>query len=365
MHPDWIGRPAIGARQTAAGFALVAALLWCSGCGPHLTDKPIGIVVTIEPPLGLPPVPYPADNPPTAETIALGRKLFYDPRISQDSSISCASCHNHGHAFSDGLPLSMGVGGKSGLRNAPSILNAAYLPTQFWDGRAASLEQQAAEPISNPLEMNQTHEVLVSRLNGDPVYRAMTVKAFGSAGLDLDRVEKALGSFERTLLSGDSAFDRYEYGGDKSALTASQIRGLAVFRDPNRGNCTACHTIGPAYALFTDGKFHNIGVGVRDDGSFGDTGRFQVTKVAADTGAFATSSLRNVAQTGPYMHDGSQKSLRAVVDFYAGHGNSNPYLDPEIEKISLSSAQDREDLVDFLESLNGTMPQNAGPAPGE
>jgi cytochrome c peroxidase len=165
-------------------------------------------------------------------------------------------------------------------------------------------------------------------------------------------VENAVASYERTLLSGDSAFDRYEYGGDKTALTAQQIRGLTIFRDPDSGNCAVCHTIGDHYALFTDGKFHNIGEGVDVEGKFDDTGRFDRTHVIADTGAFKTPTLRNVAETGPYMHDGKIKTLDDVVQYYAGHGNSNPNLDKEMKKIHLS-AQDRSDLVAFLRSLTG------------
>lgn len=248
----------------------------------------------------------------------------------------------------------------AGIRNAPTVINAAYLPFQFWDGRAVSLEEQAASPIADPVEMNQTHEVSVSKLKSDPVYRAMFSKAFGTETPTLPRVEKSLASFERTILSGNSAFDRYEYGGEKGALTSSQIRGLAIFRDPQRGNCAACHTIGTRFALFTDGKFHNIGQGVGDDGSFRDNGRFHQTMAETDKGAFMTPTLRNVALTAPYMHDGRLKTLKEVVDFYAGGGNSNPYLDKEIRAIKLG-AQDRSDLVEFLRSLTGEMPAGVGP----
>jgi cytochrome c peroxidase len=255
------------------------------------------------------------------------------------------------------------VGGAIGVRNAPTILNAAFLRFQFWDGRASSLEQQAASPISDPIEMAEQSDVSLGELNADPTYRAMAAKAFGSPSLDLVRIEKSLASFERTLLSGDSAFDRYRYGGDPGALSPAQVRGLAVFEDPHRGNCASCHTLHQHYALFTDGKFHNIGVAVRGDGSFADVGRYHETKIATDTGAFRTPTLRNVALTAPYMHDGSLKTLKDVVDYYAGGGNSNPFLDKEMLKIRLT-AQDRSDLVEFLQSLTGTMPPNSGP-PGK
>ena len=348
------------AEQTLLSIVLVALLLLFSGCKAKVSDRPIGTPITIHVPLGLPPVPIPANNPPTAESIALGRKLFYDARLSKDNSIACASCHNPTLGFTDGLGISRGVGGMAGVRNAPTVVNAAYLPLQFWDGRAASLEEQAASPISDPVEMNQPHEVSVSKLAADPVYKAMFAKAFGTDDVTLGRVENALASFERTILSGNSAFDRYEFGGDSKALTAAQIHGLALFKDPHKGNCAACHTIDMKYALFTDGKFHNIGEGVEDDGNFKDIGRYHQTRVAADQGAFKTPTLRNIANTGPYMHDGSLKTLQEVVDFYAGGGNSNPYLDKEIRVIHLSG-QERGDLVEFLKALTGETPPDVGP----
>ena len=297
---------------SSPSIALCAAFLFgtlsfLAGCKAPVNERPIGAVVQIVPPLGLPPIPIPADNPPTAETIALGRRLFYDSRLSKDNSIACATCHNPSLDFTDGQSVSRGVAGTEGIRNAPTVVNAAYLPLQFWDGRAMTLETQAASPIANPVEMDQTHEVSVSKLESDPVYQAMFVKAFGSKQATMDRVEKSIASFERTILSGNSAFDRYQYGGDRQALTPAQIRGLAIFLDPHKGNCAACHTVNPTYALFTDGKFHNIGEGVGDDGTFKDVGRYHETKVQADEGAFKTPTLRNVANTNPYMHDGSLK----------------------------------------------------------
>jgi cytochrome c peroxidase len=305
-------------------------------------------------------VPIPADNPPTADTIALGRKLFYDRRLSKDGSVACSSCHEPRAYFTDGQPVSSGVAGLKGVRNAPTVLNAAYLPFQFWDGRAISLEQQAGSPIENPIEMNQSHTAAVHQLNADPTYGLMFRAAFGSDDITIGRVEKALASFERTLLSGNSPFDRYEYGHDKKALSEAQVRGLAVFLAPNRGNCAVCHTVTGQSALFTDGKFHNTGEGVNEAGDFSDVGRYHETKVATDTGAFLTPTLRNIAMTPPYMHDGHLKTLKDVVDFYAGQGNSNPYLDKEMKSIHLSG-QDRADLVEFLKSLTGDLPPNADP----
>lgn len=327
---------------------------------PPQPAKPAGAVVEIKAPLGLPPVPVPAGNPPTAETISLGRKLYYDTRLSADNTVSCASCHSPAFGFGDGKRVSSGVGGKTGNRSAPTVLNAAFSPTQFWDGRAASLEEQAAGPIANPIEMNLSHVDCVSRLNSDAAYRAEFEKAFGPGPVSMDKVQKAIASFERTVIAGNSPFDRYQYGGDKKALSPAAIRGLAIFKDAKKGNCAVCHTIEEKYALFSDGKFHNIGVGIDSKGELVDQGRFAQSKVETDKGAFRTPTLRNIAQTAPYMHDGSQKTLRDVVDFYVGGGTSGPYLDKEIKELKLSGPE-RADLVAFLESLTGEVPASSGP----
>lgn len=338
--------------------ALVVLTVSCSRA--PVNERPIGAAVEIKAPLGLPEVPVPPTNPETAESVALGRRLFYEKKLSADASLSCASCHNPLLGFTDAHKHSTGVGGKTGTRNAPTLINAAYVPAQFWDGRAPSLEEQAGGPMANPIEMNQTHEVIVSKLQADPSYVADFEKVFGSGPVTIGRVKNAIASFERTLISGNSPFDRYEYGGDKKALSPSAIRGFEIFRDKSRGNCVACHTIGEKYALFTDGKFHNIGVSVNEEGDLTDLGRYNETKVETDKGAFKTPTLRNIATTAPYMHDGSLKTLKEVVDFYAGGGNSNPYLDKDIKTIKLSGPE-RADLVEFLQSLTGEMPANAGP----
>lgn len=324
----------------------------------------IGTALNLKPPVGLPFVPVPHDNPVTAEKTALGRKLFYDKRLSFNDTVSCASCHNPLLGFADGRSRSVGAGGKTGVRNAPSIMNAAYNSLLFWDGRAASLEAQVGIPMEDPIEMNQPHAVTVSKISTDPLYKQQFASAFGPGPITMDKIEKALASFERTLLSGNSPFDRYEYGGDKTALSPAALRGLAIFKDPQRGNCAACHTIGKDYALFTDGKFHNTGEGVNGEGELIDLGRYNQTKVEADKGAFKTPSLRNVAESAPYMHDGSLKTLSDVVDFYAGGGNSNPYLDKNIKALDLSE-HDRADLVEFLKSLSGPLPENIGPPQGQ
>jgi cytochrome c peroxidase len=351
--------------RSSSVILLVAFLTFSCGTQKRLETtgeaaQPTGSPVEITAPLGLPPVPIPPDNRPTIDSIALGRKLFYDVKLSRDASLSCASCHNPALHFADGRQVANGISGQLGARNTPSLLNAAYHIEQFWDGRADSLEQQAGSPIASPKEMNLPHEVCLTRLNADQTYREEFAKAFGPGLITMARVEKAIAGFERTLLSGNSPFDRYQYGGDKTALSAAAIRGLAIFTDKTRGNCSTCHTVGEKFALFADGKFHNLGAGMNSNGELTDEGRYGQTGSDPDRGAFRTPSLRNVAQTAPYMHDGSLKTLKDVVDFYVGGGNSNPQLDREIKPLKLS-AQDRSDLLAFLEALTGDLPSNAGP----
>jgi cytochrome c peroxidase len=353
-----------GALSERILLVLFAALLNLS-CGTERNletigkaASPTGAPVEIQAPLGLPPVPIPADNQPTNDSIALGRKLFYDLKLSGDNTLSCASCHSPALHFADGLSVAKGL--ELGTRNTPTLLNAAYNLEQFWDGRAASLERQAGNPIANPKEMNQPHEVCISKLNADQTYREDFTKTFGPGMITMDKVEKAIAAFERTLLSGNSPFDRYQYGGEKSALSAQAIRGLEIFTDKARGNCATCHTVGEKFAIFSDEKFHNLGAGMNSNGELTDHGRQSVTGSDKDFGGFRTPSLRNVAKTAPYMHDGSLKTLNEVVAFYVGGGNSNPQRDPEIKPLNLS-AQDRSDLVIFLEALTGEIPSKSGP----
>ncbi len=323
---------------------------------------PVGEVVQIKAPLGLPPVPIPVDNPPTAKTISLGRRLFYDPILSVDHTVACATCHDPDSGFSDARPVSEGVKGEKGGRNAPTVFNVAYYNTQFWDGRVPNLEKQAEGPVQNPIEMGHDLKGVEKRLAADPSYRAAFEKAFGSGTVTYGKVAKAIASFERTVISGNSAFDRYFYGGDEKALSEVARRGMDIFRDSNKGNCTACHPVG----LFMDNAFHNIGIGVDEEGKLADLGRYEVTKRERDQGAFKTPSLRNIALTAPYMHDGSLKTLADVVDFYVGGGNSNPQLDPQLKELTPISEigkvnWERTDLVAFLESLTGEVPSEVGP----
>ena len=333
-----------------AGLILLSS---CGGPAPVGKAVPIGQTMPIVAPLGLPPVPIPTDNPPTAETVALGAELYFSRLLSVDDSVSCATCHDPKKGFTDNAPVSTGVGGKQGKRNSPTVLNAAYSTTQFWDGRAASLEGQASGPMTNPIEMGHTMEGVEKRLNDNADMKKLFDLAFGKGPVTMDKITKAIASFERNLVSGNSPFDRFMYGGQTDALSTEAKRGLEVFRNPHKGNCVACHKIEDKFALFTDNKFHNLGAGLNAQGEVTDIGRYNETKKEGDQGAFRTPSLRNVARTAPYMHDGSLKTLKEVVDFYVGGGNANPYRDKEMKSLDFLTKQERADLVSFMESLNG------------
>jgi len=342
-------------------FIAVAGVAWLQSQDQKTSGvMPIGKPVQIKAPLGLPPVPIPPDNPPTAETIALGRRLYYDPILSSDNTVSCATCHSPQYGFADPKPFSEGVGKKTGSRHSPPVTNAAYFHVQFWDGRSPSLENQAEGPVQNPVEMANTLATVEQRLNADPSYREEFSKAWGPKPITYEMVEKSIASFERTVISGNSPFDRWKYGRDEKAVNDSVKRGFVVFSSKNKGDCTACHQVGEKYALFTDNKFHNIGVGA-DLGNITDPGLFAVTHNEADRGKFKTPSLRNVANTAPYLHDGSLKDVKEVIDFYIGAGNSNPNLDKEIHVLDFLTGRERADLQAFLNSLTGEMPPNVGP----
>src|SRR5713101_1386340 len=320
----------------------------------------------------------PPDNPQTPEKIVLGERLFFDGRLSADGTVACSTCHDPARAFTDGRPTSMGFKERIGQRNAPTVLNALYNKTQFWDGRAKALEEQAGLPIVNPVEMGQTSlGATVAQIGAIPEYRQAFQHVFGRPpnGPDLLR---AIASYERTLVSFDSPFDHF-IAGDKNAIDASARRGWELFN--TRGRCNLCHALSdqkrdPTY--FTDNDFHNIGIGIIRHNVMalarqaeqliksGDTsaidraaiqsemsslGRFLVTKKEPDTASFKTPDLRNVLVTGPYFHDGSQETLWDVMDHYnKGDGLQNPYLDQDIQPLALTEA-DIDDLVAFLASL--------------
>jgi cytochrome c peroxidase len=337
---------------------------------PAPAAVPIGKTVTITPPLGLPPVTYPGDNPPTAETIFLGRKLFFDPILSKDNTVACASCHDPEAAFSDPRRFSPGVGEQVGNRQAMPVLNAAYHLTQFWDGRARTLEEQAEGPIQNPIEMASSLIAVERKLSANPQYVELFAKAFGPGRITYQMVTKSIASYERTLLSGNSPFDRYYYGKDKTAMSPAAIRGMEFFMDRTLvgPNCVSCHRIEDNYAIFTEPRFHNTGVAWDETkGVFQDLGRVSVTGATKDSGAFKVTTLRNIALTAPYMHDGSMKTLEEIVDFYLEGGRHNVYLSgvmphPPVTFVTKDKLpQAKADIVEFLKALTGEMPKDAVP----
>jgi len=331
---------------------------------------PVGKPIQIKPPLGLPPLSIPDDNPPTAETVALGRKLFFDNILSRDGKMSCATCHDPKFGMADPNPVSTGMREQKGTRNAMTVLNAAYHFTQFWDGRAGSLEEQARGPVANPIEMGHSLVGIERKLQGRPDYVADFEKAFGPGRITYDMVAKSIASYERTLLSGNSAFDRFYYGGDKTALNESAQRGLQLFlnRTLNGPNCVSCHTILDNGATFTEVRFHNSGVAWDEKAArFTDEGRKSVTGQRHMAGAFKVPTLRNIALTAPYMHNGSMKTLEEVVDFYFKGGRHNEFISgvmphPPITIVSEAEIpQAKKDLVEFMKALTGDTPENAKP----
>ncbi len=300
--------------------------------------------------------PVPADNPLTEETIALGRRLYYDPALSVDGTISCASCHAPQFSFSDNRPVSEGVGGKLGTRHAPTVINSAYSNLQFWDGRADSLEEQAKGPMQNPVEMAHSLDGVVKRVQADPKYLELFRAAWGTDQIDIDLIAKSIASFERTVIAGDSPFDRFYYGHDSKAMAPGAQRGLIIFISPKKGNCAVCHSIGQDFSLLCDNKFHNLGIGADTRGNLSDEGRYKVTKNEVDMGAFKTPTLRNLSNRGPYMHDGSFPSVKDALGHYIGGGNWNAHLDKEIHSLDILTFDERDDLLEFLDALNGKLP---------
>ncbi|MDO9140571.1 MAG: cytochrome c peroxidase [Methylobacter sp.] len=338
--------------------------------------------------LGLPPVPIPANNPQTPAKIALGDKLFHDKRFSVDGTVSCANCHDEKKAFTDALPVSVGHNGLTGTRNAPTVLNAAFNPSQFWDGREPDLEGQAKQPLVNPVEHGLSdHQQVLEIIRTDPDYLATFQNVFNvsAKSLTIDHVAQAIASFERTLVAGNSPFDRYIFNRQKDALTAAQVRGFELFI--GQGRCVSCHTIEQDHALFTDGRFHNIGVGINQiqqdvprlahafleaknkggdvdvmvltDKKSSELGRFAVTDELGQIGAFKTPTLRNVELTAPYMHDGSLLTLKEVMVHYNNGGAAkadepvNAFLSGGIRPLGLNDAQ-LDDLVAFMSALTSS-----------
>jgi len=296
-------------------------------------------------------MPVPEENELTPEKVALGRRLFFDPILSRDATLACATCHDPLRAFTDGREVARGIGGRRGKRNVPTLVNRAYGQSHFFDGRAATLERQALEPITNRDEFDTTAEEVVARLAAHPEYSAMFRAAF-ARGPCAEDLARAVASYTRTILSGGSPFDRYT-SGEAQALNEQEREGLQVFR--GKGNCTACH-IGPA---FSDERFHNTGVSW-SNGRFTDAGRAAVSGAPKDRGAFKTPTLREVARTAPYMHQGSLATLEDVIEFYNRGAKPNPYLDPELQPLNLTT-EEKKALAAFLRALSGRVTEGLEP----
>ncbi len=334
------------------------------------------------PPLGLPPVPVSADNPVTGEKVELGRKLFFDRRLSLNNTISCAICHIPEQGFtSNEMALAVGIEGRTVRRNAPTVYNSAYMKRLFHDGREYRLEHQVWAPLLAKNEMgNPSIAAVINKIRGIAEYDGLFEAAFDGKGPGMETIGQALASYERTLVSANSPFDRWHFGGQEDAIGESAKRGFALFT--GKAGCVACHHIGESHALFTDHDLHNTGLGWYrtmgpperpekvliapgiylevdqelvesvGDGQLSDIGLYEVTQNPADRWRYRTPGLRNIALTAPYMHDGSMESLTEVVEFYNGGGFANEGLDPRIRPLGLSPGE-IQDLVDFMATLTG------------
>jgi len=316
-----------------------------------------------------------ADNAPTPERIALGRRLYFDTRLSSDGSVACATCHDVSRGFTDRRAGSEGIGDKIGRRNAPTTMNAAFFQTQFWDGRSNSLEDQALLPIVNPIEMGHASgEAAATALSADPTYEAEFQRAYGR-GVNYEDIGRAIAAFERTLIFLDAPFDRFVTG-EPDAITTDAKAGWVLFN--GKARCNGCHQLNGSNPIGTNNKFHNIGVSARDQDFAGlarealsvletnnsqeavdrlalatetsQLGRFMVTRNRADIGAFKTQQLRNIGLTAPYMHDGTLRTLWDVMDHYNKGGEPNPYLDGGIEPLALTEPE-IDQVVAFLFTL--------------
>lgn len=332
--------------------SIAVVLLLCAvGCGdapPPPWEAANPIKPLPEPPLGVTHTWDELDEPPTPERVRLGRWLYYDTRLSSDSTIACVTCHRPENAFSEPTPVSTGINGQKGGRKAPTFINAAWalLPHTFWDGRAANLEEQALGPVENPIEMGNTHDAMIDTLSKIQGYAPYFEEAFGSPGITTDRVAKAIADYERTRMSGNSPYDRWK-AGDESAVSDQVKLGDELFFD--KAGCNQCHL---GYN-FTDTLFHNLGVGWDPDTEeFADLGRYVVTEVDTDRGAFKTPTVREVSKRAPYMHDGSIVTLREVVELYNRGGEPNPYLDPKIQPLELTE-EEIDALVAMMLALEG------------
>jgi cytochrome c peroxidase len=330
-------------RFRHAPIILIAGLAM-AGCQGKKLPQPGSYSLTLPPGLDAGAMNIPSDNPLTAAKIELGRKLFFDARLSLDGTVACATCHNPSLGFSDGRARAIGIYGQEFKRGSPMLINRLFSTLQFWDGRAKSLEDQVPQPIQNEFEMRNTPENVERTLRAGGEYREEFQQIFGT-DVTMDGISKAIAAFERTLLSGNSPYDKFK-AGDTSALSVSARRGLALF-ESDRVNCAKCHS----GFNFTDEKFHNNGAG--QDRPQPDLGRFEQSKNDSDRGAFKTPTLRDMSRTAPYMHDGSLRTLMDVVNFYNKGGNPNAHLSRLMRPLNLTEQQ-KGDLVDFMRALGGT-----------
>ncbi len=320
-------------------------LLLAASCRREEAAEPGLTPYKLDAPAGLPAYTVPDSNPLTEEGVALGRRLFYDSILSGNNTMSCGTCHKQEAAFTDGgAALSTGIDGVKGTRNSMSLANLVFQRKFFWDGGAADLESQVIGPIQNPVEMHQALPDMVSKLNAQKDYPALFKRVFGSATITTPMVMKAIAQFERTLISGNSRWDKYKRG--ELALTAEEARGRDVFEDENKGDCTHCHALG---STFSDFEFRNNGL----DSISADAGRALITLLATDSGKFKTPSLRNIALTAPYMHDGRFKTLGECIDHYNTGFHYTKNLDGSLalKKKGRISVQDKADLLSFLNAL--------------
>lgn len=346
------------------GIALIVAV--ATGCArsapPWEADNPLK-------PLPAGPLGSEIDlaalpEPPTPETVRLGRWLFYDTRLSADGTVACATCHRPEHAFSEPTPVSTGIRGQKGTRKAPPVINqaAALYPRFFWDGRAGSLEEQVLGPIANPIEMGGSHDTMVATISAVDGYAPYFREAFGTPEITKERVAKAIADYERTRMSGNSPWDRWRQNRDERAVSDEVKQGHELFF--GKADCNQCH-LGNS---FTDSQFHNLGVGWDPEAkTFRDWGRWEFSKDKveqqfgdADRGAFKTPTLREVTRRAPYMHDGSMATLREVVEFYNKGGEQNPWLDPKMKPLKLTEAE-IDAIVAFLKALEGEGYQDTPP----
>lgn len=292
----------------------------------------------------LPPVPEPDNNEITPERAELGKKLFFDPRLSGDKNMSCATCHNPSLGWSDGLAKSKGHKGMTLPRATPTIVNSGYNTIQMWDGRKKDLEDQAIGPMEAREEMHTDIPALLAFLNDNEGYSALFEEAYPGEGITTDTLTKALATFERTVVSNSSPFDKWVQG-DASAMTEQQVRGFQLFMDPEKGNCSVCHSA----PNFTDDGFHNLGLA-----AFGkenpDLGRYNERPLRLMKGAFKTPTLRDVELTAPYFHDGSAEDLIAVMQHYVKGGEVKTNLSPNFKPADLDD-QEVQDLVAFMQAL--------------